>query len=72
MEATMAKPEIAALQRQARETFGRELSAAQIEAYRGRLPTMLKNVQILDAWQERLRGAHPALIQRVPGGGDHG
>ncbi len=68
----MAKPEIAALQRQARKIFGRELSTAQVEAYRGRLPTMLRNVQSLEAWETRLRAAHPALIQRVPGRDDHG
>jgi len=68
----MAKPEIAALQQQARDTFGRELSAAQVEAYRGRLPTMLRNVQTLEAWETRLREAQPALIQRVAGSDDHG
>lgn len=56
------------LKRMARETFGRELSDAQIEAYRGRLPTMVKNVQRLRAWEPRLRQAEPALVQRVVGG----
>jgi hypothetical protein len=55
------------LKRMARETFGRELSNAQIEAYRGRLPTMVKNVQRLREWEPRLRRAEPALVQRVVG-----
>ncbi len=37
----MSGPSIAELQKMARETFGRELSEAQAEAYRGRLPTMV-------------------------------
>ncbi len=68
----MAKPDIETLQRQARDVFGRELSTAQVEAYRGRLPTMLRNLQILEAWRARLRLAHPALIQRVRADDDHG
>jgi hypothetical protein len=59
------------LKKMARETFGRELSDAQVEAYRGRLPTMVKNVERLREWEPRLRHAEPALVQRVtPGGGD--
>jgi len=68
----MAKPDTETLRRQARDVFGRELSTAQIEAYRGRLPTMLRNLQILEAWQARLRLAHPALVQRVRAGDEHG
>ena len=55
------------LKRMARETFGRELSDAQIEAYRARLPTMVNNVQRLREWEPRLRQAEPALVQRVVG-----
>jgi len=59
------------LKRMARETFGRELSDAQAEAYRGRLPTMAANVRRLREWEPRLRHAEPALVQRVlTGAGD--
>jgi hypothetical protein len=52
----------------ARTTFGRELSDAEAEAYRGRLPTMVENVRRLRAWAPRLRRAEPALVQRVAAG----
>jgi hypothetical protein len=58
------------LKEMARATFGRELSDAQVEAYRGRLPTMVKNVERLREWEPRLRHAEPALVQRLMGGGD--
>jgi hypothetical protein len=59
------------LKRMARATFGRELSDAQVEAYRGRLPTMARNVARIREWAPRLRHAEPALVQRVvAGGGD--
>jgi hypothetical protein len=57
------------LKRMARETFGRELSDAQVKAYRGRLPTMVRNVHRLREWLPRLRQVEPALVQRVVGGG---
>jgi hypothetical protein len=50
--------------------FGRELSDAQAEAYRGRLPTMAKNVRLLRDWERRLGTIDPALVQRVGGGHD--
>ena len=40
----MPAPSSAELQQIAREAFGRELSEAQAEAYRARLPTMAKNL----------------------------
>jgi hypothetical protein len=54
----------------AREAFGRELSDAQAEAYRGRLPTMARNVDLLRAWERRLGATDPATVQRVGGGHD--
>jgi hypothetical protein len=61
----MAGPSIAELQQMAREAFGRELSEAEAEAYRGRLPTMAQNVRRLRQWEPRLRAAEPAQVQRV-------
>jgi hypothetical protein len=66
----MARPVLDDLKRMARETFGRELSDAQAEAYRGRLPTMAKNVSLLSDWDRRLGAIDPALVQRVGGGHD--
>ena len=65
----MGKPTTDELKKMARETFGRELSDADVEAYRGRLPTMVQNVRRLRDWEPRLRDAEPALVQRVIGGG---
>ena len=62
----MANPTVAELQEMARGVFGRELSAAQAEAYRGRLPTMARIVQRVRALEPRLRDAHPIQIARVP------
>jgi len=61
----MAGPSIAELQQTAREAFGRELTEAEADAYRGRLPTMAQNVRRLRHWEERLRAAEPAQVQRV-------
>jgi hypothetical protein len=62
----MASPTVAELQEMARTHFGRELSEAQAEAYRGRLPTMARIVQRVRALEPRLREAHPAQIMQVP------
>lgn len=54
------------LQQMARETFGRELSVTQAEAYRGRLPVMVRAVHILQAWEARLRDSEPAAVHCTP------
>jgi hypothetical protein len=67
----MVSPTVAELQEMARTLFGRELSEAQAEAYRGRLPTMARIVQRVRALEPRLRDAHPVQIARVPESGRH-
>ncbi len=62
----MTRPSVAELQEIARENFGRELSEAQAKAYRGRLPTMARIVQLVRRLEPDLRDAHPAEIMRVP------
>jgi hypothetical protein len=57
---------IAELQQMARNTFGRELSPAQAEAYRSRLPFMTQAVHILQAWEARLHHSEPAAVHRTP------
>ena len=66
----MSRPSLDDLKRMAREVFGRELSDAQADTYRGRLPTMAKNVRLLRDWERRLGTIDPALVQRVGGGHD--
>ena len=56
----------AELQQMARETFGRELSPAQAEAYRSRLLFMVQAVRILQDWEARLRNSEPAAVHRTP------
>jgi hypothetical protein len=67
----MANPTVAELQEMARAVFGRELSEAHAEAYRGRLPTMVRIVQRVRALEPRLRDAHPIQIARMPEPGRH-
>ena len=62
----MANPTVAELQEMARAVFGRELSETQAEAYRGRLPTMVRIVQRVRALEPRLRDAHPIQSARMP------
>jgi hypothetical protein len=66
----MPRPSLDDLKRMAREAFGRELSETQVEGYRGRLPTMARNVRLLRDWAQRLGTIDPALVQRVGGGHD--
>jgi hypothetical protein len=62
----MEQPATAELQRLAHDTFGRQLSAEQIEAYRGRLPVMVRAVHILQAWEPQLRDDEPAAVYSTP------
>jgi hypothetical protein len=62
----MTKLSIAEIQRIARESFGRDLSEAQAEAYRGRLPTMARIVERVRQLEPQLRDAHPAQVMRMP------
>jgi hypothetical protein len=66
----MPAPSTAELQQLAREAFGRELSAAQAEAYRVRLPTMAKNVARLRQWERQLGDSAPAQVQLTPASAD--
>ena len=61
----MSGPSIAELQKMAREAFGRELNEAEAEAYRGRLPTMIRNVERLQQWARGLGDTPPAQVQRM-------
>jgi hypothetical protein len=58
-------PTTAELQQMARNTFGRELSAEKAEAYRGRLPVMVRAAHILQAWEAQLRHNEPAAVHSL-------
>jgi hypothetical protein len=58
----VAQPTTAELQHLAYDTFGRQLSVEQVEAYRGRLPVMVRAVHILQAWEPQLRNDEPAAV----------
>ncbi len=70
----MSQPSTAELRRMARETLGRELDDAELEAMRHRLPTMIKSLDILRDREARLRDIEPVTVYRVPeqGGTDRG
>lgn len=61
----MSEPTMLDLQRLAREVFGREISEAQAEVYRARLPAMARAVAIIKAWQQSLDAVEPAPVHRV-------
>jgi hypothetical protein len=61
----MADPEINDLRQAVKDVFGRELSVAETERYRGRMPTMLQNVGLLAAWASRLGTIGSATILRL-------
>ena len=58
----MPEPSIETLKRGALEVFGVTLTDEQAEIYRGRLPTMLENVRLLQGWAARLGETGPAQI----------
>jgi hypothetical protein len=59
----MPSPSLDDLKRMARESFGRELSDAEAEAYRGRLPTMVRNIRLLRDWDRRLGVIDPSQVR---------
>jgi hypothetical protein len=56
----------AELQQMAQALFGRQLSERKIQAYRGRLPTMLRTAGIIKDWESGLRDIEPAAVHAVP------
>ena len=62
----MAHASVEELKRMARETFGRMLTAQQVEAYRGRLPVMVAAAKLLAEWEGRLGEVEPASVYGGP------
>lgn len=61
----MSDPTSKELQAMAREVFGREVSAAEAEAYRARLPALARTKALLRDWAPHLAGTEPATVYRV-------
>ena len=62
----MTQPSVAELQAIARDVFGRDLSAAQADRYRGRLPVMAQAARAIQEWESRLGDIEPAAAHRTP------
>jgi hypothetical protein len=65
-------PVLEELREQVRLLFGRSVDEAELAAYRGRLPTMIRNVRLLAEWAPRLGDTGPAQVQRVLAEGRRG
>lgn len=61
----MPAPSNDALKREVEAIFGQTLNDEQIEASKGRLPTMLHTVHLLGEWGGKLGTIGPAQIQHV-------
>lgn len=62
----MADPTTAELQEMARRVLGREVSAAEAEAHRMRLPYLARTRAMLRDWARRIGECEPATVYRVP------
>lgn len=62
----MSRLSITELRKIARDTFGRDLSAGEIEVYRTRLPAMVQAVTMLEEWESRLQDTVPAIVHVMP------
>ncbi len=54
------------LRAQVKETFGREVSAEQLDKMAARLGLMLANVAVLGQWRGKLEGIEPAGVHKTP------
>jgi hypothetical protein len=73
----MTAPSNDDLKREVEAVFGVSMTDDEIEAGKGRLPTMLANARLLADWGKRLGATGPAQIQQVvetpgPKAHDHG
>ena len=61
-----------ALKREVEAVFGVTMTDEQIEAGKGRIPTMLDNARLLADWSQRLGTTCPAQVQKVIESDDNG
>ncbi len=62
----MAEPSDSELRQMARELFGRDIDAARIAAFRGRLVYMARVKALLEGSEGRLGESEPVTVYRVP------
>ncbi len=62
----MTEPSDSELRQMARQLFGRDIDAARIAAFRGRLVHMARVKALLEDWQGRLGESEPVTVYRVP------
>ncbi len=62
----MTEPSDSELRRMARKLFGRDIDAARIAAFRGRLVHMARVKALLEDWEGRLGESEPVTVYRVP------
>lgn len=61
----MAAPSNDELKRQVEAVFGTTLTDAEIEAGKGRLPTMLENARLLAGWGAKLGTTCPSQVLQL-------
>ncbi|MFQ5994849.1 MAG: hypothetical protein ACE5K1_07120 [Acidiferrobacterales bacterium] len=62
----MKQPSHKELQKLAQEAFGRDLSDVDVDTYKERLPGMVRTIDIIREWEDRLGETEPAAVHRVP------
>ncbi len=62
----MTEPSDSELRQMARKLFGRDIDAARIATFRGRLVHMARVKALLEDWEGRLGESEPVTVYRVP------
>ncbi len=62
----MRQPSRRELRKLAQETFGLDLNDVDVDSYKERLPGMVRTIDIIREWEDRLGETEPAAVHRVP------
>ncbi len=62
----MTEPSDNELRQMVRELFGRDIDAARIATFRGRLAQMARVKALIEDWEGRLGASEPVTVYRVP------
>jgi hypothetical protein len=54
------------LGRRVKKVFGRDVAPEMLQGAEARLTIMLRNVALLEEWQDRLHGIEPAAVHKTP------
>ncbi len=65
----MTEPSDSELRQMARKLFGRDIDAARVATFRGRLVHMARVKALLEDWEGRLGESEPVTVYRVPAPG---